>query len=472
MKSDIKVITGIKDWSSDSDKKIPKNAYAPFTLDGVTSYNMGLYKDSGSHFRTSGYVGVGWIKDYYGNICRDKDGQKTAIMIQPRFDLNPWEMLVTVMGDAEYDKYISAKDDFFEIHPEEPFIPVEGGGIGGVFLAMLSFLKECERACRKRVKRDMSFHESNLNGHVIGNIQVAKHIKYNLTQAREDRIYCRYPVFTVDTIENRIMKCTLKKVRKELRSKRFSNEVMNRLLNYCEASLKDVKDIKISRSDFNRISVTGFNSYYKKAMDLAKIVLYSGNSNDLTENDGAEQSYVMPYTINMETLFEFYVRTMLKKTLAKHPDYHLRLDEYRTPKENPLKTIKNGSDEAYLMPSYIPDIALIDTSDSQERYVAVYDVKYQRSTRAYFKNTRRHNTHQLLFYTLLLNVKECGFIFPTDRKEGVANDEGKGYELNIVEGDAMDESRREYSQWEVRTEKDDKAGFAKRMLEYVKRSEE
>lgn len=47
----------------------------------------------------------------------------------------------------------------------------------------------------------MAFKEENFNGKVVGNIQVSKHIKTNITQGREDRVFCRYPVFTVDTLE-------------------------------------------------------------------------------------------------------------------------------------------------------------------------------------------------------------------------------------------------------------------------------
>jgi hypothetical protein len=100
------------------------------------------------------------------------------------------------------------------------------------------------------------------------------------------------------------------------------------------------------------------------------------------------------------------------------------------------------------MNNYVPDIALIDDSGNVKQYIAVFDVKYQNSTSKVYKDAQRHNSHQLLFYTLLLNVKRCGFIFPCDRDDSEIPGLNM-YELNIQTGDAMDESNREYTQWMV-----------------------
>ena len=119
------------------------------------------------------------------------------------------------------------------------------------------------------------------------------------------------------------------------------------------------------------------------------------------------------------------------------------------------------------MNHYVPDIALIDQSDSKSKYIAGFDVKYQNSMSTVYSETRRHNSHQLLFYTLLLNVKRCGFIFPKQRK-----DEKSGnlemYELNIQSGDAMDSSVREYTQWSVEFASASNNGLAERIMHYVK----
>ena len=267
MKSKVKLISGLKDWTRDYDKLIPKGTSAAKSMNGVVQKEMGLYIDAKGYYHTSGYVGVGWLKDFQGRtITTSITGEKNALIITPRFPLmNPWEMLIKVMNDPEYELYTSGTNgDFFEIYTDEELIPVSNTESGGELLAAISFVKECEKICKKHLRQEMAFREENFNGKVVGNIQVSKHIKQNIMQAREDRIYCRYPVFTVDTVENRIMKAALIKSKKIFKKNGITVKDIGRIYSYCENSLKAVRTTGISKSDFNRINISGFNSYYKK----------------------------------------------------------------------------------------------------------------------------------------------------------------------------------------------------------------
>lgn len=469
MKSKVKLISGLKDWNRDYEKLIPKGASVAKSMHGVIPDEMGLYIDEKRYYHTSGYVGVGWLKDYQGKTMVDPvSGEKLALMIIPRFSLNPWEMLIKVMNDPEYELYASGSNgDFFEIHTSEELVPVPNTETGGELLAAISFVKECEKICKKHLRQTMDFKEENFNGKIVGNIQMAKHIKQNVNQAREDRIFCKYPIFTVDTLENRIMKAALIKAKKVFRNNGIAVKEIGRIYSYCENSLKAVRTVSISKSDFNRVNTTGFNSCYKRVMGLAKTVLLNTGVNDLIGKETDEIRYVIPYTINMESLFEFYVRAVLKEYLRKDSDSHIVLDEYRMSQKNPLLTLKDSDQQAYLMNHYVPDIALIDQSDSESKYIAVFDVKYQNSLNTVYSETRRHNSHQLLFYTLLLNVKRCGFIFPKQRKDEKLDDL-EMYELNIQSGDARDTSDREYTQWSAEFTSTSNNRLAERIVHYVK----
>lgn len=469
MKSKIKLISGLKDWNRDYEKLIPKGASAAKNMHGVIPSEMGLYLDEKGYYHTSGYVGVGWLKDYQGKTMVDPvSGEKIALMIVPRFSLNPWEMLIKVMNDPEYELYASgANGDFFEVYTGEELVPVPNTETGGELLAAISFVKECEKICKKHLRQAMDFKEENFNGKIMGNIQVAKHIKQNVSQAREDRIFCKYPIFTVDTLENRVMKAALIKAKKVFRNNGITVKEIGRIYSYCENSLKAVRTVSISKSDFNRVNTTGFSSCYKNVMGLAKTVLLGTGVNDLVGKETDEIRYVIPYTINMESLFEFYVRAVLKEYLRKDSDSNIVLDEYRMPQKNPLLTLKDSDQQAYLMKHYVPDIALLDQSDGESKYIAVFDVKYQNSMNTVYSETRRHNSHQLLFYTLLLNVKRCGFIFPKQRKDEKLGDL-EMYELNIQSGNAMDSSDREYTQWSVEFASTSNKGLVERIMHYVK----
>lgn len=472
MRSEVKIIIGLRDWSPDNTGLIPKGTAAARKMDGAVPEEMGLYTDEKGNYHTSGTVGVGWLRDDYGKIIIDPiTREKCATIITPRYALNPWDMLIKVMNDPEYELYVSGADgDFFKIFSDQDLIPVKGAENGGELLAAISLIKECERVCKKYLRRSMAFKEDNFNGKVVGNIQVSKHIKANITQGREDRVFCRYPVFTVDTLENRIMKAALKKAHNVIRSRGLPLKSISRIYSYCENSLKEVRTVKIGKGDFGRSNVTGFNSVYKKVIDLAKTVILGTGANDLYSNETEETNYIIPYTINMESLFEFYVRATIREYLKSNADSQVLLDEYRIPKKNPLFTLKDSEHHAYLLNNYVPDIALIDDSNDEKQYIAVFDVKYQNSTSKVYKETQRHNSHQLLFYMLLLNVRRCGFIFPTDRA-GAVDESLPGlnmYELNIQSGDAMDRSIREYTQWVVDMNQESHDGFAERMMSYVK----
>lgn len=469
MKSKVKLISGLKDWNRDYDKLIPKGTTAARSMKGVIPEEMGLYIDEKGYYHTSGFVGVGWLRDYHGKIITSPiTGEKNALIISPRFpSMNPWEMLIKVMNDSEYELYISGMNgDFFEIYTEQDLIPVPNTISGGELLAAISFVKECEKICKKHLRQAIAFKEENFNGKVVGNIQVAKHIKQNIAQARQDRIYCRYPDFTVDTLENRVMKAALIKVKKIFKKTGIAVKGIGRIYSYCENALKAVRKVSIAKSDFSRMNTSGFNSYYKSVLELAKIVLIGNGVNDLYGEETDDIRYVIPYTINMESLFEFYVRATLKEYLRRDTESSIVLDEYRMLQKNPLLTLKDSDQRAYLMNNYVPDIALIDKEGGENRYIAVFDVKYQNSTNAVYAETRRHNSHQLLFYTLLLNVTRCGFIFPKPKTDEEIGD-WEIYELNIQTGDAMDPSDREYTQWSVEFTVKPNDGLAKRIMHYV-----
>ena len=469
MKSRTKLISGIKDWSRIPPNLLPQNTVAAKNMRGVNAEDMGLYFDEKGYFHTSGYVGIGWLRDYRGNVLKDPlTGEKYALEIVPRFAMNPWEMLIKVMNDPEYELYIAEPNEyFFEIYTDDDLIPVPNTDSGGELLAAISFVKECQSICKKHLRQEVSFHEENLNGKVVGNIQVAKHIKKNIVQAREDRVFCRFPVFTVDVLENRILKAALLKTKKIFKKNGISVKDLGRMYSYCENSLKKVKSVSISKSDFARTNLTGFNSYYKNVMELAKIVLLGLGANDLVGEETNDIKYVLPYTINMESLFEFYTRACLKEYLRKNPDIGIVLDEYRMPQRNPLTTLKESDPRTYLMNYYIPDIALMTQDSSVKKYIAVFDVKYQNSTNTVYAETRRHNSHQLLFYALLLNVRNCGFIFP-EYYSGDNEKDCHSYQLNIQPGNAMDSTLREYSQWTAGYTSHTENNLAERLIQYIK----
>lgn len=474
MDNKIELICGLQDWNRDKNKKIPNGVRAARNMNASSSNDMGLYIDDKNYYHTSGIVGIGWLKNQEGKIfCNSKNGKKVALKVIPRFELEPWDMLAKVMNDPEYELYEAASDlPFYEIFWDDEMIEAPTEEKGGDLLLAISFIKSCQSICRKHVKSQMAFQEGNLNGKLLGSLMISKQIKYNVVQGREDRLYCKYPVFTIDTLENRILKSAVHKAEKIIKKNNFKSKEIISMVTYCKTSLRNVNFVHINKSDFSKTNVTGFNSYYKQAIDLSKLILNNIKINDLSDNENNDKKKIIPYAIRMESLFEFYVRSSIKMYLEKNKMNfsEIVLDEYRSPRINPLSTLKDRSNNVYLMKSYIPDIALkkkyvSDTGEVNSKYIAVFDVKYQNYTNSVYMNTQRHNSHQLLFYMLLLNVTKCGFIFPTSRNN--KNETIKSsYQILFQEGNADNVQAREYTQWNYETHEENNISMIEKLIRY------
>ncbi len=453
-------VINVQDWSKVDE--IPISTEVASNINSVSPNQIGLYKDDKGQYHTSGFVGIKKLYNKDGSTTRITDsidndyGKEVVLSVSPRFNLNQWEMLSTVMRDNEFERYThNDSNKFFEIFYNEKPIKINTSENGGELILAMSFVRCCQVLCRKQLKSKLEFTESNLNGKLRGNIVINKHIKQNLTQGRADRIYCRYPTFSIDTLENRILKAALSVADKIIKNNSNLNE-MRKMIRYCKTSFQNVRSVSIKKSDFSSIKITGFNSYYKDSIDLAKILLNYGTI-DISQNpEKSNYKMIIPYVIKMESLFEFYVRSKIKEYLNNNKFDNLKIDKYRTNRDKDvLKTIDNNSG-AYLMESYIPDIALMRKCDIDQewKYIAVYDVKYQNYIRPSSRDTVRHNSHQLLFYMLLLNVNKCGFIFPElkldqkiNRTEEAIIENTKIYTLNIQDGNASKQPQKEYTQW-------------------------
>ena len=115
------------------------------------------------------------------------------------------------------------------------------------------------------------------------------------------------------------------------------------------------------------------------------------------------------YMINMETLFEFFVRTMFKGALD-HSKYSI--DEYS--KKWFLSRGVTSMDETekgiHMMPYCIPDIVLREKISND--VLSVIDAKYKAHDR-----TVRTDSLQLLSYVLITGANRCGFVFPGEETQ-------------------------------------------------------
>ena len=320
-------------------------------------------------------------------------------------------MLETVMTDDEYDDYIAAMESdgrpLFHVFYDQPLIKLSQYiEQDGELLYALSFITSCYGLCKKGLKKTMFHQEANYSSKASGKIEFKKNTRMNTCKGRNERFYCKYIDFTEDNIENRILKATLLKC-KEIIGRRFpsTSEVSKRVA-YCMNSFRRVQTVRIKTSDFNGADASGLYMYYKPLLQQARCI-YGQKYYAYKSEEGqsvAKSVFTIPYMINMEALFEFYTRIILKRTIDKDK-YSLDCYSKRLYIQKGVSDVSEVERGIHLMPYCIPDIIIRD--NETQNPVAVIDAKYKPNTRSV-----RADTHQLLSYVRLTGVKKCGFAFP------------------------------------------------------------
>ncbi len=371
--------------------------------------NFGIHKHQGKLW-SSGCVGVGRLYDKNGRYLQSS-GKEHIVVVKSQYGLEPWHMLETVLTDEEYDDYMAEMETdgkfLFRVLYDQPLIKLsQDVEQDGELLYALSFITSCYGLCKKGLKKTMFHQEENYSSKVRGKIEIKKNIRMNTCKGRNDRFYCKYIDFTEDNIENRILKATLLKC-KEIIGKRLpSTSGLSKRVSYCMNSFRRVKTVRIKTSDFNGADASGLYMYYKPLLQQARCI-YGQKYYAYKSDDGqsiAKSVFTIPYMINMETLFEFYTRIILKQTLNTE-EYSLDRYSKRLYIQKDVNDISNAEKGIHLIPYCVPDIIIRDSKTQNP--VMVIDAKYKPNNRSV-----RADTHQILSYVLLTDVKQCGFAFP------------------------------------------------------------
>lgn len=369
---------------------------------GIHRYNEKLW--------TSGFVGVGRLYDHNQYVVQS-NGKEHIVVISSQYGMNPWQMLEIVLADDEYESYAEElRNDnkfLFRVFYDQPIVRLAQDEVSdGDLLYALSFINSCYTLCKKGLKKAMLHREENCSSKVRGKIDVKKNIRENTSRGRNDRFYCKYIDFTEDNIENRIIKATLKKCKAILDERFEVNTASSNRIHFCMQALRHVRIAPIKSSDFSSASVSGLYMYYKPVLQQAKNIFHQKYCSYTAENGQTltKSVYIIPYMINMETLFELFTRAMFKAAIDGD---RFGLDAYSKKwfLMRDVTCIEETEKGIHLMPYCIPDIVVRDKTSSE--VLAVIDVKYKAHDRAV-----RADSLQLLTYVLLTGVNKCGFVFP------------------------------------------------------------
>ncbi len=443
--------------------------------------NLGIRRINGCLY-AGNYVGVCRLKGVSGKDVVSNDGREVILKIIPRFPISVIEMLNALRDDDEFEHYLAPQtnrlhdtsqeiedlrdNELFHFFDEEnPIFLQDDIAKESSIITASVYITMLKSLCRRPLMGRMVCNEENLAGKAKGKIVFHQNIRANTLRGRDDRIYCRYLRYSEDILENRVLKAALHKAELFL-NQYFGSAAGNKnffreMISYSRKALSHVSYTKISRMDLNKIKTTGVYVYYKPVIKAAKMVL---NEITLEANGGsAVTSYVVPYAISMDKLFEMYVRAYFKRAGVlsyNSKETGIRIAQYDD--KTAVLREKNRTYANYIRGNIKPDIIIYDSET--DNYV-VFDVKYKDSMNSRYA---RPDRIQILAYGLMLGCNNVGNIFPT--QDGTNNVYYKRNEINSNEA-----RRRYYNQLEIAidpnwkfeiTRKDDERKI--KVLEYLK----
>lgn len=426
-----------------------------YCSDETELVNLGIRRVNGRLY-AGNYVGVCRLKGVNGRTVTTRDGREVILKIRPRFPLTVADMLNAIREDDEFERYLapqtvrmgaadrevedSISNELFHFFSDETpiFLQDEIARESSVITASV-FISLLRNLCRRPLMGKTVCREENLVGKAKGKIVFSKNLRHNTLRGRDDRLYCRYLQYTEDIIENQVLKAALKKAEAFL--DRYFHAVsggkntLRDMAAYCNNALAHISHKKITRFDLSGIKTTGVYVSYKPVINAAKMVL-----SEITmeaNGDTAITSYVIPYAISMERLFEIYVRSYLKKAGVKSFDSQeegLRLSRYD--EKTAVLTEKNRPYANYISGNVKPDIIICHPKTGK---FAVFDVKYKDPASSRFSRADRM---QVLAYGLMFDCENIGNIFPS--RDGTGNVYCKRNKINSSE-----EKARFYHQLEI-----------------------
>ena len=253
-------------------------------------------------------------------------------------------------------------------------------------ILVLFLLEELEILFQKGLNSGYIQYEDSIIT-VKGKILFKEHLNFNYN--RPDRVYCSFSEFSLDTLENRIIKYTLYFLchcyfnDDNIESKLLSH--YNKL-NYVDLS-------SISLDVFQSIQYTPLNSHYQNIMTLCELILKDSSIDEEMIGERTVKSFL----IDMNKLFEKFVTNLLKE----------RISDYKI--ESQITSYADTAEKAYKL---IPDIAI---KNREEKYLLILDAKYKKLDRS--PETRDRD--QVTSYSLFMHVKNIGLLY-----SGIKPEEG------------------------------------------------
>lgn len=250
-------------------------------------------------------IGYRWFKE-----------NETYLHVSPKIDDNQYadymSMFLTCLKDPVVSQtIISSPDKLYKIFFDEPLIELDSLEDEITPFLILHFLQVVKSITKKGLKKGYIRVTENLTSNIKGKILINQTIKQNHLKNRLDKTVCNHQVFTINCIENQIIKTALMQCGGFLHSIKDDTMIKTLRQNINAFELVDTKEV--FNNDFFKIKHSPFYKEYKVALNLAKMIFkrfgfaLDNSSKNKTINK------IPPYYINMPELFERYTEVKLRE---------------------------------------------------------------------------------------------------------------------------------------------------------------
>lgn len=251
------------------------------------------------------YIGVKWVVE-----------NELIIKVNPK--INKVDYLTMFMECFKNPLTKEHINKIYQIDFDKKPIDLPANSFELTPLLIIHFLNVVKVIIKKGLKKDYVWFENNLSSKMKGKLLLNKHIKQNLINSRLERNYCRYQSYTVDCLENRIIKKALSFIGKYLSQYYSYNHKIFRVFNLCKASFNDVSE-DVTLHQLRTYYTKSFFKEYKSALKIARMILRQFDYS--TQNIFNTKHKFPPFYINMALLFELYIFIKLDEAFPQKIDF-------------------------------------------------------------------------------------------------------------------------------------------------------
>lgn len=242
------------------------------------------------------FIGAEWLTDNH------------AVVVTPKIpNLDFIEMFVCALKFEPSAQYFSK---FYGINFDSKPIKTNVFNNQITPLIVIHFITMLKKITKRGLKKTYVIKNKNLQATIKGKINISQHIKQNIIQRREDRIYCQYQEYTVDNLENRILKKALIYAESYINSLSTHQSsttlvsTVNNIKTYFTGISEDVELYELKSIVNNKIY-----KEYSEAIRLAKMILRKFNYS-ISETK-IDMDSTPAFWIDMSRLYEVYVYSKL-----------------------------------------------------------------------------------------------------------------------------------------------------------------